>query len=54
MCAMVFQKPVLCLLGLLALALMAEAGHSVHTVFPTECTKYFTWQSMGECGGSPV
>lgn len=35
---------ILCLSGFLG---MASTASTVHTVFPTECTKYFTWQSMG-------
>ncbi|GAB4816143.1 hypothetical protein N2152v2_003189 [Parachlorella kessleri] len=35
-------------LGLLGtLELPAAAATSVHTVFATECTKYFTWQTLG-------
>ncbi|KFM28780.1 hypothetical protein F751_6301 [Auxenochlorella protothecoides] len=44
---MALCRPLLGLMLLLGLALDGEAGSSVHTVFPTECTRYFTWQSMG-------
>ncbi|KAL6778995.1 hypothetical protein ACKKBF_B19215 [Auxenochlorella protothecoides x Auxenochlorella symbiontica] len=44
---MALCRPLLGLVLLLGLALDGEAGSSVHTVFPTECTRYFTWQSMG-------
>ena len=25
----------------------AQSAGSIHTVFTTECTPYFTWQSLG-------
>ena len=46
-----------CLLVGAALLLLLSGGtvvvaeSSVHTVFTTECSKYFSWQTMGGCRG---
>ena len=44
-----------CLLEAAALLLLcsgaAVAESTVHTVFTTECSKYFSWQTMGGCRG---
>jgi peptidyl serine alpha-galactosyltransferase len=41
--------PSLLVVGLLlAWAIQCTGEASIHTVFTTECGKYFTWQSMGE------
>jgi hypothetical protein len=37
----------LAMLALVAAVLTAAAPASIHTIVPTECTPYFTWQSVG-------
>jgi len=41
--------PCLCNIFLVVILLaMQVTAQSVHTVFPTECGRYFIWQTMGE------
>lgn len=47
MATLLGRRPAWALVLVMAVLAVCRAESSVHTVFPTECTQYFTWQSMG-------